>query len=114
MTAAAGEEVISQGDHGNRFYLIARGEVEVLEDGAFRRHEADGESFGEIALLRDVARTATVRATRETELLALDRDHFIAAVTGHRRSYEVAGALIDGRLSGPTRPPPRDEPAPRR
>ncbi len=114
VTAAAGEEVISQGDHGNRFYLIARGEVEVLEDGAFRRHEADGESFGEIALLRDVARTATVRATRETELLALDRDHFIAAVTGHRRSYEVAGALIDGRLSGPTRPPPRDEPAPRR
>jgi MFS family permease len=99
ITAASGEEVITQGDHGDRFYLIDTGEVEVLEDGAWRRNQGEGESFGEIALLRDVPRTATVRAIEQTKLLAVDREHFLAAVTGHARSHETAGAVADARLS---------------
>ncbi|HEX6228052.1 MAG TPA: MFS transporter [Solirubrobacterales bacterium] len=95
--ARSGEEVITQGDHGDSFYLIEEGEVEVFEDGAFRRREGPGESFGEIALLRDVPRTATVRATVPTRLLRLGRDQFITAVTGHRRSGEAAQALVDAR-----------------
>jgi hypothetical protein len=98
VDAVAGEEVITQGDVGHRFYLIDRGEAQVYEDGLRRRDLCEGESFGEIALLRDTPRTATVRATRPTRLLALDRDQFIGAVTGHVRAREVADGVIDHRL----------------
>ncbi len=99
LDATAGEEVITQGDRGDHFYVIQDGEVEVFEDGAFRRNEGPGESFGEIALLRDVPRTATVRATVPTRLLSLERKHFIGAVTGHRRSTEMAHTVVDSRWS---------------
>lgn len=93
----AGEEVIVQGDHGDRFFVIETGKVEVFENGEFRRHEGPGESFGEIALLHDVPRTATVRTTEPTRLLALEREQFLAAVTGHRRSHQLAGDIVDDR-----------------
>jgi MFS family permease len=96
----AGEDVIVQGEVGDRFYLIDAGEVEVFEDGAFRRNEGAGECFGEIALLHDVPRTATVRTTRDTRLLALDRDQFLLAVTGHRRSHQLARAVVGERWPG--------------
>jgi MFS family permease len=94
-----GQEVITQGDRGDRFYMIESGEVEVFEDGRRRRAQHAGESFGEIALLRDEPRTATVRTTEPTRLLALDRESFIAAVTGHRRSTQAAESVIEGRLA---------------
>jgi len=97
VEAGAGQEVITQGDQGDRFYFIDEGEVEVVEDGAFRRNEGPGESFGEIALLRDVPRTATVKATRATRLLALDRESFLETVTGHVRSHERARAVAEDR-----------------
>jgi MFS family permease len=103
VSAASGEEIITQGESGDRFYVIASGEVEVFQDGHFLRMESVGESFGEIALLRECERTATVRATRATSLLCLERDDFIAAVTGHRRSHQVAGGLAQERLDN--RPP---------
>ena len=93
----ASEEVITQGDVGDRFYVIEEGQVEVLEDGVFKRHEGPGESFGEIALLRDVPRTATVRTTEATTLLFLERDQFITAVTGHQRSHQLAHTVVDDR-----------------
>jgi MFS family permease len=95
VDAGAGQEVITQGDHGDRFYLIDEGEVEVIEDGVFKRNLWQGDCFGEIALLRDVPRTATVRATTETRLLALEREHFIETVTGHRRSRQSAESMAD-------------------
>ncbi|MDP9189833.1 MAG: cyclic nucleotide-binding domain-containing protein, partial [Actinomycetota bacterium] len=97
----AGREVITQGDHGDRFYLINEGEVEVIKDGVFEHNQSGGECFGEIALLRDLPRTATVRATRATSLLALDREHFIGTVTGHLRSHQNAEAVAGGWLAGP-------------
>jgi MFS family permease len=97
VSAEAGEEVITQGEVGDSFYLIEEGEVEVFENGDFRRNEGRGESFGEIALLHDVPRTATVRATEPTRLLRLERDQFIAAVTGHRRSRHQAQGVADSR-----------------
>ncbi len=93
----AGKDVIVQGEAGDRFFLIEAGQVEVFEDGVFRRNEGPGESFGEIALLHDVARTATVRTTEETRLLSLERDQFLLAVTGHRRSHQLARAVVDER-----------------
>jgi predicted MFS family arabinose efflux permease len=100
IEVAAGEDVIVQGEVGDRFFLICDGEVEVFEDGVFRRNERAGESFGEIALLHDVPRTATVRTTADTRLLALDRDQFLLAVTGHRRSRQLAHRVSDERWPG--------------
>ncbi len=95
-----GTEVITQGDRGDRFYLIEAGEVAVVEDGVRLCTEREGESFGEIALIRDVPRTATVRATCPTRLLALEREQFISAVTGYPRSHQLTEELIDSRLAG--------------
>jgi hypothetical protein len=100
VEATPGEDVIVQGERGDRFFLIEQGEVEVFENGDFRRNEGPGESFGEIALLHDVPRTATVRATVQTRLLMLEREQFLTAVTGHRRSQQVAHTVVDGRWDG--------------
>jgi MFS family permease len=94
---AAGEDVIVQGNNGDRFFVIESGQVEVFENGEFRRNEGPGESFGEIALLHDVPRTATVRTTEPTRLLALEREQFLTAVSGHRRSNQLAGDVVDDR-----------------
>jgi MFS family permease len=93
----AGVDVIVQGEQGDRFYLIESGQVEVFEHGEFRRHEGPGESFGEIALLHQVPRTATVRTTEPTRLLELEREQFLVAVTGHRRSSQVAQGVVSDR-----------------
>ncbi len=95
---AAGIEVITQGTTGESFYMIEEGQVEVLEDGVFRRHQGPGEAFGEIALLRDVPRTATVRTVTPTTLLALDREPFLVSVTGYADSHEVAHEVAEGYL----------------
>ncbi len=106
LRADAGQEVITQGGVGDRFYLIEAGRVEVFENQVHRRFQTTGESFGEIALLRGEPRTATVRTTEPTRLLALDADHFIDAVAGHGRSSQAADGVIEHRLPrdpGPAR-----------
>ena len=77
--------------------------MEIVIDGRVVRETGRGGYFGEISLLRDVPRTATVRAKGDVELFALDRDDFIAAVTGHAASAEVADSVIATRL-GSIRP----------
>jgi MFS family permease len=99
----AGEELFRQGDIGDRYYIVADGAVEIIVDGQIVRETGPGGYFGEIALLRDIPRTATVRAKGDVELLALDRDDFIAAVTGHAASAEAADSVIAARL-GSLRP----------
>jgi len=98
VRASAGEEIIRLGDHGDRFYVVSSGEVEVVVDGRPPRREGEGTYFGEIALLRDVPRTATVRAATDVDLYALDRDDFLPAVTGHAGSAQAAEAVIGARL----------------
>jgi MFS family permease len=95
----AGREIVREGEAGDRFYVIASGEVEIVTHGEVINHEGPGEFFGEISLLRDVPRTATVRAKTDVELRALERDDFIAAVTGHAASAEAADSIVATRLS---------------
>ena len=82
----AGTVIVREGDPGDRFYIVVEGTVDVTqEDAHLTRLEAGG-YFGEIALLRDVSRTATAVAETAVVLYALDRDDFLAAVTGHPRA----------------------------
>ena len=94
----AGEVILREGDPGDRFYVIGEGEVEIALDGGPPKTLGRGAYFGEIALLRDVPRTATVTTRTEVELYVLERDVFIAAVTGHAPSAEAADAVIATRL----------------
>ncbi|HMJ01087.1 MAG TPA: MFS transporter [Gaiellaceae bacterium] len=100
LQATVGDEIVRQGEPGHRFYVIAAGEVEVLVDGRPGGVFGPGDHFGEIALLRDVPRTATVKAKTDTELYALERDEFLSAVTGHAASAEAADAIVASRLAG--------------
>ena len=77
----AGTDVVKFGDEGHEFFLIARGEVEVLSgEGKLLTRLKDGDHFGEIALLRSVPRTATVRTTADSLVLVLGRDVFLSAL----------------------------------
>jgi MFS family permease len=89
----AGATVLRAGEPGDRFYLVDSGEVEI--EG---RRFGHGESFGEIALLRDVPRTATVTALTDVVLKTIERDDFIAAVTGHAPAAAAADAVIAARI----------------
>ena len=86
------------GGGGRPLLRHRRGACGVTADGRGLRTLEAGDHFGEIALLRDVPRTATVSAQTELELYALDRDEFVAAVTGHAASAEAADAVIGARL----------------
>ena len=97
-SAEPGRAICTQGEVGDRFYIVESGEVEVAVDGAVTGRLEPGEAFGEIALLRDVPRTATVRAVSPVELAVLERHEFVAAVTGHRESAAVADCMMVERL----------------
>jgi CRP-like cAMP-binding protein len=99
VTVPAGTIVIREGDPGDRFYVIEAGKVSVSREGApVRTLDAPGDGFGEIALLRDIPRTATVTALKETVMLALGRREFLAAVTGTPAVSQAAGNLVDAQL----------------
>jgi hypothetical protein len=91
--------VVRSGDVGDRFYIVDSGTVRVtLESG--EKELGAGEYFGEIALLRDVPRTATVTTTTAARLYALERADFLAAVTGHALAEAAAEEVVGERLAG--------------
>ena len=94
-----GKTVIEQGQAGESFYVIVTGEVEVKENGHLLRTLSDGDSFGEIALLRDVPRTTTVQARTPVSLYALDRRHFVPIVSGYSESAAEAEVVVETRLA---------------
>jgi MFS family permease len=89
-----GQGVVQQGDVGTRFYVIATGRVSVAIDGSEIRELGPGGWFGEIALLRDVPRTASVTALTDVSLWGVDRESFLASVTAVSRSVELADTHI--------------------
>jgi hypothetical protein len=103
LTFPAGTAVVREGETGDRFYIVESGRLETTQAGRHLSSLEQGDFFGEIALLRDVPRTATVTASSDVKLLALDRDEFVAVVTGHPDSIEAAEAAMATRL-GSLRP----------
>ncbi len=94
---AAEEVVFRAGDAGDRFYLVADGALEIVGEGV-QAIAASGDFFGEIALLRDVPRTATVHALVDSELYVLSRADFLAAMLAHTGVRAAGEAVADERL----------------
>jgi MFS family permease len=99
VTTAAEQVVVSRGEAGRHFYVIATGRVAVeVEEGVVTKELGPGEYFGEIALLRDVPRTATVRALEPLKLYAVEREEFLEAVTGHGPTLAAAENVVTSLL----------------
>jgi len=94
VNVSAGQAAFRQGDPADRFYVIEKGMADVIGDGHLVTTLGPGEGFGEIALLRRVRRTATVRAATDLELQALTCDRFLPVVTGYPPSSREAGTGV--------------------
>ena len=99
VDAEAGDLLMRQGDRGDGVFLVKSGTVEVIKDGFHVADLGPGSLVGEIALLRDVPRTATVRVADAAELYALERDEFLRIVTGDVTVAGQADAIADARLN---------------
>jgi hypothetical protein len=98
LAVSPGTVVIKEGEPGECYYAIARGELAVSLGSQFLRTVSRGDGFGEIALIRDVPRTATVTAATDATLYTLDRERFLQAVTGHATAISAAERVISRRL----------------
>jgi CRP-like cAMP-binding protein len=98
VVVPAGAILIRQGDAGDRLYVIGEGSFDVSADGISVAILGPGAHVGEIALLRNVPRTATVTALEDSMVLALGRDDFLRAVTGFALSQEEAHRVAEARL----------------
>lgn len=98
FTVPAGAAIIREGEPGDRFYVLAAGSLSVEREGRHLRGlDAVGEGIGEIALLEGVPRTATVTATADSTLLAIDRATFLLAITGHPDAFAAAQRQVAAR-----------------
>jgi CRP-like cAMP-binding protein/Zn-dependent protease len=99
LNVAPGEVFVEQGQAGDAFYVIGTGQVEVIRDGQVVNSLGPGSHFGEVALLADVPRTATVIARTPTRVFRLDAEGFDQVVAGAFRRGSLAQAVIVGRTS---------------
>jgi hypothetical protein len=104
LDVAEGEDVIRQGEPGDRFYAVADGAFAIVRDGELVREARRGSCFGEVALLVDVPRTATVTAVEAGELLAVDREPFLVALTGRGASLSAAWRFVQAMPVAPDLP----------
>lgn len=101
----AGVAVVTQGEYGTAYFLVARGELSVTVDDELRPHTlTEGDGFGEIALLRSVPRTATVRALVDCELLEIGAQSFLGAVTSDLDGAGLAQLAVEERLAADGHP----------
>jgi MFS family permease len=100
--APAGEVLIREGEPGDLFYLVADGEVAVTTTAGFATTLGRGEGFGEIALLNDTPRTATVTASSDASLYTLGREEFLTAITGMADVHGAARTMASERLAQQT------------
>jgi MFS family permease len=95
----AGETIVSEGEPGDYFYIVVEGHADVTIRGAHVRSQGPGDHFGEIALLRDVPRTATVTARERMELCTIQREDFLSVVTGHPAVRLAGEEVVRERLA---------------
>lgn len=98
LSVAAGTEIIRQGELGDRFYIVRSGQIEIIQNGNVVATRGHGEAVGEIALLMNVPRTATVRAIEPTELLTLSRQDFNDVLLNYLNRGEQLTQLSQMRL----------------
>lgn len=97
---ADGDYLIREGEGGDAYLIVSSGEVEVSQGGKPLRRLGAGSGVGEISLLRDIPRTASVQAVGPVEGFSLGRDAFLTAVTGQRSALLAANAIAEDRLGG--------------
>jgi hypothetical protein len=98
IETAAGAAVVRQGELGDEYFVVVTGRLMVAKDGEDVGELGRGDGFGEIALIREVPRTATVRALTDAVLLAVDREPFLTAVTGHATTQDRASSIANSHL----------------
>lgn len=95
----AGEQIIVQGDEGNELFVLDVGRVEYVKDGVKVGEAGDGATFGELALMYNAPRAATVRTLQPSEVYALDRITFkrimVAKLSRKRLHSQQVLAQID-------------------
>ncbi len=98
LEASTGAIIVREGEIGDKYFVIVSGDLVVTKGGSEVNVLSRGDGFGEIALIRDVPRTATVRAATDAILLAVDRDPFLTAVTGHVTTSDRASSIAESHL----------------
>jgi CRP-like cAMP-binding protein len=96
-----GEVIVREGGPADKYFIVVEGEVEVVRAGGQSETLGPGEFFGEMAIMRDMPRAATVRATKPTTLLSMDKDTFRALVAKSLGTTEDFDQLIQERLGRP-------------
>jgi MFS family permease len=91
-------EVIRQGDAGDTVYVIGSGRMIVERNGTVIDRLGPGQLFGEIAILQQQPRTATVRTAAPSDLLTIGQQEFVAAISGHPIAYVYTSQLLDERM----------------
>jgi MFS family permease len=102
LEVPAGTALIRQGEDGDSYFAIAAGQFDVVQDGHALRHCGRGEGVGEIALLRDIPRTATVMANTDATVYKLAREPFLTAILGHASTQRRADTIAADRLAAGT------------
>ena len=97
LSVTVGAAIVTQGEDGDRYYAIAEGELEIVRDGVRVNTLGRGEGFGEIALLHEVPRNATVKALTAAKLYALEKEPFLEVLTGHPAAMKTAAAIVAAR-----------------
>lgn len=98
MVLPSGSVLMREGEPGDRYFAIAEGSLAIERGGLDLGVRRRGDGVGEIALLRAIPRTATVVAASPVTLYALDREPFLAAISGHRQTSSNASMVTEERL----------------
>jgi MFS family permease len=104
LTVSQGTVVIKEGERGDCYYAVADGELAVSRQSQFLQMVSRGDGFGEIALIRDVPRQATVTAATDASLYTLGRELFVQAVTGHATAISAVERVISRHLGDDVTP----------
>ncbi len=99
FSASADETIIHEGDRGEIFYLVAGGQLDVSIENKHVTTLGPGAHVGEIALLRDMPRTATIVADEAVQLFALTSEDFLAAVRSNGATARTAEKIVSSRLA---------------